>query len=240
MIQIGDADVRVWAFPLDVAERVFDQLSSTLSADERARADRFVFDRDRRRFTTARGRLRTLLGQCIDVDAGAVRFDYSTAGKPSLANASNGLPLHFNLAHSEDVAVVAVTHLAPLGVDVEWVRPLEDAGALVARFFSSNENRVFNALPPDQRLDAFFRLWTRKEALLKATGEGLGKPLSLVEVSFLAGEPARLIAIDDRVASAADWRLEHLSPRAGFVGAVAIERPDARVLPCQSLDDPIC
>ena len=85
---------------------------------------------------------------------------------------------------------------------------------------------------------AFFTLWTRKEALLKATGQGLGKPLSLVEVSFVQTDAARVIAIDDRVDAAARWRLEHLSPRAGFVGAVAIERPDVRVLPCQSIADP--
>jgi 4'-phosphopantetheinyl transferase len=232
-LEIGDSEVRVWAFPLDVATPVVEQLARALSEDERARADRFVFDRDRRRFQAARGWLRAVLGQCLDIDAGEVRFDYSAAGKPSLAAAENLRLLHFNLSHSEDLAVVAVTPLAPLGIDVERLRPLDDADALVARFFSSNEIRAFTVLPADQRVAAFFALWTRKEALLKATGEGLGQPLSLVEVSFLPAEPARVVAIADRADRAARWRLEHLTPRTGFVGAVAIERTDARVLPCE-------
>lgn len=229
-MQIGVSEVHVWALPLDAPQHVVERLSPALSDDERTRADRFVFERDRRRFVAARGWLRAVLGQCLGVDAGEVRFEYSAAGKPSIAPRPNQRPLHFNLSHSEELAVVAVTPLAPLGVDVERVRPLDDADALVARFFSRNEHRAFSALPADQRPPAFFALWTRKEALLKATGEGLGQPLSLVEVSFLPSEPARVIAIAGSGDRAASWRLEHLSPRAGYAGAVAIERTDAQLI----------
>ena len=216
-----DGDVRVWTFPLDPSEDVVVRLSGVLSPDEQARADRFVFDRDRRRFRAARGWLRTLLGRCLEIDPAAVRFEYSKTGKPCLPAA----PLHFNLAHSDDLAVVAVTGVAPVGIDVERVRPLEHAADLVARFFSPRETRVFQSLPSDRQLTAFFNLWTRKEAVLKATGAGLTTPLHRVEVSFLPDAPARLIAIDQRPDLAAAWRIDHLSPCDGFVGAVAIERP---------------
>jgi len=231
-------DVALWAVPLAVPDAIFNRLAANLADDEHARANRFRFDRDRRRFTAARGWLRALLGACVDADPAALRFEYAEKGKPSLAHVADRDDVYFNLAHSHDLAVVAVTRLAPLGVDVEYLRPLTDAAQLVERFFSRRENEAFQALPEAQRTAAFFNLWTRKEALIKATGLGLSQPLNRVDVSFLPDEPATLLALDGRADLAQSWRLEHLTLDDGYVGAVAIERAGARVLPCRRIDDP--
>ncbi|HLP78521.1 MAG TPA: 4'-phosphopantetheinyl transferase superfamily protein, partial [Candidatus Paceibacterota bacterium] len=132
-------------------------------------------------------------------------------------------PLHFNLAHTGDLAVLGVSRLGPLGVDVETIRPVKDADDLVARFFSPRESESFQRLTSDRKVNAFFNLWTRKEALLKASGEGISGGLNRTEVSFLPGEPARVIAIDEQAART-PWTLEAFTPAVGFVGAVAIRQ----------------
>jgi 4'-phosphopantetheinyl transferase len=152
-----------------------------------------------------------------------LRFAFSANGKPAFAPDFAGAGIHFNLAHTEDLALIAVTRIGQIGVDVECVRPVKDVDALVARFFSERENKLFQKVPDEQKPAAFFNLWTRKEAMLKATGEGITRSLSLVEVSFLAGEPARLLAIANDAAAGERWKMWELEPASGFTGAVAIE-----------------
>ena len=219
---IADGTIRLWPAALDIDTPALTTLSSTLSPDERARAARFIFERDRLRFAAARGWLRTILGRCVGVHPAALRFEYSSTGKPSLSWAGREAVVHFNLAHSEDRALVAVTRLGAVGVDVERVRDIEHAPRLVERFFSPRESALFQALPADRQPAAFFNLWTRKEALLKATGEGLSASLRQVEVSFLPGEAARLLAVAGDEEEAAHWTLRELAPAANFVGAVAV------------------
>jgi 4'-phosphopantetheinyl transferase len=127
------------------------------------------------------------------------------------------------------VALLAVTQLGPVGVDVECIRPIKNVEDLVARFFSRRENEMFQKLPSEKRPAAFFNLWTRKEALLKATGEGIAGGLDRVEVSFLADEPARLLALPENTGEAERWSLSELLPASGFCGAVAIQSKPIRV-----------
>jgi len=114
-------------------------------------------------------------------------------------------------------------------VDVEGVRPIKNVDELVARFFSPRENELFQKVPDGEKPAAFFNLWTRKEALLKATGEGITRSLNLVEVSFSPGEPARLVAISGDAEKAAEWSLRELSPATGYTGAIAIQARDVTV-----------
>lgn len=160
----------------------------------------------------------------------ALRFDYSSNGKPALAGEFVGAGVHFNLAHSEDLALVAVTRIGMVGVDVERVRVTKDADELVSRFFSPRESELFRKVPTEEKPAAFFNLWTRKEALLKATGEGITRSLSLVEVSFLPGEAARLQAVAGDTAKTKEWTLRELSPAPEFAGAVAIQAENVSVL----------
>ncbi|HYG24327.1 MAG TPA: 4'-phosphopantetheinyl transferase superfamily protein [Verrucomicrobiae bacterium] len=214
--------VRVWASPLSVTEDFRNRLLGVLSPEERLRAERFRFDRHRHRFLAGRGILRTLLGGQLQCNAADLQFALSPKGKPALGGPFENSGLHFNVAHAVDLLLVAITRLGPVGVDVEPLRELKDAGDLVKRFFSPRESERFHALRREEQPAAFFNLWTRKEAWLKATGEGIAGGLDRVEVTFEAGEPARVISIAGDVELATCWTLEALQPAVEWAGAVAI------------------
>lgn len=228
-LHLASDEVHVWAAALTVHRDILEAYITTLSPDEKARADRFRFGKHRHRFIVGRGVLREILGRYLQANPAALRFEYLTNGKPALSPELSRGRIHFNLSHSEDLALVAVTCVGMVGVDVEWVRAIDDADGLVARFFSPRENELFQKVPSSEKPAAFFNLWTRKEALLKATGEGITRSLSLVEVSFLPGELAALLAVSGDTVKAAQWSLLDLQPAQGFVGAVAIEARDVTV-----------
>ena len=216
-------EIHVWAATLCPPAEILNQFAATLSPDETARANKFKFERHRNRFIAGRGALRGILAPYLNAQPAELGFDYSPNGKPSLAGRFAESKIHFNLAHSDELALIAVTRIGIVGVDVEKVRPVKDMDHLVARFFSPRESDAFQKVAEAEKPAAFFNLWTRKEALLKATGEGITRSLSLVEVSFLPGEPARLVAIAGDSAKAAEWSLRDLSPAVGFTGALAIQ-----------------
>jgi 4'-phosphopantetheinyl transferase len=228
-LRLAPNEVHVWAAPLEVSAAARARLAATLSDDERERAAQFKFENLRHRYVAGRGLLRDLLSRYVNADPVAVELTYSDHGKPSLASQFAGAGIHFNLAHSDDLALFAFTRAGAVGVDVEWIRPVKDMEELVARFFSPRESELFRELAAADRPAAFFNLWTRKEAMLKATGEGLTGSLSRIEVSFLPGESARVIRIAGDPAAAAEWSLRELSPAEGFVGAVAVRCKNLRV-----------
>jgi 4'-phosphopantetheinyl transferase len=219
---LGSADLHVWAAPLNEARATVVDSGTLLSAEERQRAERFHFERHRRRFIIGRGLVRSLLGRYLNTAPAKLIFGYGPQGKPALEDNFAESGLHFNVTHSEDLALVAVTRLGDVGVDVEKVRWLADFDELVSRFFSPREAAVFRDLSEEEKSGAFFNLWTRKEAWLKATGEGIAHSLNRVEVSFLPGEPARLITLPDNLELGGDWSLCELAPAGGFAAAVAI------------------
>lgn len=233
---LADNEVHVWAAPLDIAPGVLEKFRATLSPDEQERAAKYKFEKHRNRYIVARAVLRKILGNYLHAEPAALRFDYSTNGKPSLTPDFASTGIHFNLAHTDDLALIAVTRIGMIGIDVESVRPVKEMDALVARFFSAHESELFQNVAVDQKPAAFFNLWTRKEALLKATGEGITRSLSLVEVSFLPGEPARLLAISGDSTEAAGWTLRELSPAPGYTGAVAIQAQNISVR-CRKWDN---
>jgi 4'-phosphopantetheinyl transferase len=224
--QLAGNEIHVWATTLTAAPGKLETFATTLSPDETARANKFKFEKHRNRFIAGRGIVREILGQYLKAKPSELHFDYSTNGKPELAGKFAAAGIHFNLAHTEDLALIAVTRMGRLGVDVEGVRPIKNADELVARFFSPREDQLFQKVSDAEKPAAFFNLWTRKEALLKATGEGITRSLSLVEVSFLPGEPARLLAISGDAEKAAQWTLRELSPATGYTGAIAIQTGD--------------
>jgi len=222
--------IHVWSVPLDPpAERVA-ACRRLLSPDEVARADRFRFDRHRRRYAVGRGVLRTLLGRYLGADPAAVVFCYGGNDKPYLADGTasrRGPALWFNLSNSEELAVVAFATSAELGVDVEALRPMPDALAIAERFFSAAEREALAAAPAAERDRAFFRCWTRKEAYLKAVGTGITVRLDAFDVTLGPAEPARMLALDGDPERAAAWRLHHLEPAPGYLGALAAPPPSA-------------
>lgn len=222
--------VQVFSVALEVSPARLKKLSSVLWPQERERADRFHFERDRRRFIACRGILRRILGSYLGISARDVEFAYRGHGKPTLGGTFAECGLDFNVSHSGDLALIAVGRGAAVGVDVEQVRALSDAGDLVARFFSQHENEAFQRLAPESRPQAFFNLWTRKEAWLKATGEGIAHRLSQVEVTFLPGESVRLLGIPEGLDELDRWTLLELAPAPGYAAALAIREPVADAL----------
>lgn len=210
--------VHVWWVPLD-RDGEADRLRPLLDDRERARADRFHRDRDRRRYTVARGMLRTLLGEVLGKGPSALGFRYGPQGKPSVP----GDPVHFNLAHSHERAVLAVSSTGPIGIDLEHWHGLRDFDGIVGRFFTEGERQVYGGLPESLRQEAFFRGWTGKEAYLKATGLGLAGPLESVEVEIDPRRPAALRLLGDF--DPVPWTLTELDPghNADYRGAVVTE-----------------
>ena len=193
-----------------------------LGVDELARAARFRFERDRRRFITRRGLLRGTLGRYLGAEPGEIRFVTSQHGKPGLAPPWAYSDLRFNLSHSAGLALYAFALGREVGVDIERERSDVVHDQLAERFFSPYERDVITSLPPEDRLGAFFRCWTRKEAFIKAHGEGLSLPLEAFDVSLDKRE-ARLLATRGGLGKPEGWSLQHLAPAPGFAAALAVE-----------------
>lgn len=236
--RLEGAEAHVLAFGLDVPAEALARLTPVLCAAELERALRFRFEVHRNRFVVGRAVLRLALGRYLGVPPAALEFSYGVNGKPALAGALAKHGWQFNLAHSENLALLAITRTGPAGIDVEHLQLLPDADQLVARFFSAREGAAYRALPDSQKTVAFFNLWTRKEAWLKATGDGIGHLLNQVEVSFLPGEPAQLLHLPPIPGStlagadhldAATWSLYALTPAPGFAAALALAAPISRL-----------
>lgn len=191
------------------------RLHEILSDDERERAARFRFEIHRRRFIVARGVLRQSLTEYLGIAPAEIRFSYGARGKPAISGSS----LQFNVSHSEELAVYAFAWDTPLGVDVEHVRPLQDLEGIAQRFFSASEWTLIEAKPPEERVEAFFRCWTRKEAYIKATGDGLSYPLNEFDVSV--NGPAQMLSIGGDSAEASQWSMHDIAVPPGYLAALA-------------------
>ena len=214
---LGPSEVHVW---------LLDNCSSThtstfrriLSAEENERAARFRFEPDREQYVQTRGSLRQLLGSYLGIPAAEVAFSYSEHGKPSLRPNQN---LEFNVSHTKGMAVLGFCRRYRIGVDVERVRTDFQTSEIAERFFSEAERTALRAIPVEHRHRMFFRIWTRKEAYIKALGEGLSHPLHQFDVSL--DETACLMATRPDPAEAQHWHLENLAVPEGFAAAMAIE-----------------
>jgi 4'-phosphopantetheinyl transferase len=214
--------IACWRVDLEQPEARVAALAGVLAADERERAARFVFAGDCRRFVVTRASLRQLLGSACRMPAAAIRFVYGSHGKPALAPDLAAPTLHFSVSHSGELALIALTHDGPLGVDLEAIRPLPDLQDIAARFFADAEARVITALAPQERALAFFLCWTRKEAFVKALGDGLTLPLDRFRVACRPGERARILDIDGSASAGAEWSVYDVRPAPGFVGATVM------------------
>jgi 4'-phosphopantetheinyl transferase len=212
----------VWSAALDQPAEVVQRLHGLLAAAERARADRFHFDRDRQRFIVGRGVLRSILGGYLKIAPDRLTFEYGAQGKPGLSS-SHASALHFNVAHSHELAVYAFALNQAVGIDVEYaLRHVSDADQVAQRFFAANEYQTYQALADDEKRPAFFRCWTRKEAYIKAIGTGLSHALDRFEVTLAPDRPPAFLSIDGDPLAAQHWSLIQLEPAADYIGAVAI------------------
>ncbi len=215
----------VWIFTADLDTRGA-QLSGDLgllSGEEKARFERFKVETPARRFVAARAFLREVLARIITTDSRSISFVYGPEGKPSLADREGLSRIEFNLSHSAEFAVLAVTRGRTVGVDVEYVRDSVEVESLAKRFFSARERESLLSLERGERQRSFFACWTRKEAYLKARGGGLTIPLDRFDVSLAPGETPCLLADRGDPDAPSSWQLHSLTldPRAEAALAVA-------------------
>jgi 4'-phosphopantetheinyl transferase len=219
--ELPPEEVHVWRASLHQSRGHFTELMQILSQEEQARAARFHFEADRKRCILGRGALRSLLGHCLGSAADQLHFEYNEFGKPRLAPGHQ--PLDFNLSHSGDWILIALARGRALGVDVERMRQDFASDEIAARFFSANECRVLASVAVEKRCAAFFSCWTRKEAYLKARGDGLSLALDQFDVALLPGEAPRLIETRHDRAEVDRWVLRALNPGSGYKAALAVE-----------------
>jgi 4'-phosphopantetheinyl transferase len=191
------------------------------------RAGKYYFKRDRDRFIIARGALRKILSRYLCVAPGQIRFTYSPYGKPALAEAAH--ELSFNVSHSHEVALYAVTLGREVGLDVEFIREDFASMEIAEHFFSREEVAALRALPSHLQTLAFFNCWTRKEAYIKARGEGLSHPLDQFAVSCAPGEPAAILSSKSDPLEVSRWWLHELRPGPGYAAALALQGGSRRL-----------
>jgi 4'-phosphopantetheinyl transferase len=214
--------VHVWTVSLSAERAALAEFSTILTSDERARADRFRTPQLQRRFIVARAMLRRLLSTYLRVDASAVRLGYGEHGKPYVASA---LELCFNLSHADDMAVYAFAWRRDVGIDIEVTARDVDVEGVARQAFSLVECEALAALSPEARPAAFFRIWTRKEAYVKARGNGLGYPTRTFSVSHFARDDA-LLADECDARAQSGWRLLEIAAPDGFCAALAASGRD--------------
>jgi 4'-phosphopantetheinyl transferase len=223
-------EVHLWRVDLEAAAPDEQRWRTVLSAGEQARADRFHFRRHRQHFAAGRAILRHVLAGYLGADPDKLIFVYSSKDKPALGDSHAASGLAFNISHSGGIALIACTRNRQIGVDVEQIRSNSDTAAISKRFFSSSEQRELAALPAEQQQEAFFRVWTRKEAYIKATGEGLSLPLHQFDVSLAPHHQDALLSTRPDQREAKRWSLRDLPVQSGYAAAVCVSGTDWKLI----------
>ena len=215
--RLEDGRIEVWCVDTSVPPDFISQLERVLSMEEKDRAARFQFARHRNAYVVSRGLLRSLLARYTGSSELAVTFQYGGNGKPFLPHSR----IQFNISHTDGLVILAFAEDCALGVDVEYIRPIDDMTQIASRFFSPAEARELAGLPEGKRQRAFFLCWTRKEAYIKALGDGLSIPLSDFQVTFADDEPARFVQIGTETSVHSEWVLQNLEISRSHAAAIA-------------------
>jgi len=235
-LALPDSEVQLWRVDLEALAQAEDRWQQLLSADERARARRFLVPRVRQHFAATRGMLRTILSGYLTADPAELTFHYSSKDKPSLAPPYAASGISFNVAHSGGVALLAFVRGRAVGVDVERVRRNLDVQAVARRFFSAHEQEQLAVVAPEHIYEAFFRCWTRKEAYIKAKGEGLWMPLNQFDVSLASGAANALLATRPDRTEADRWSLREVAVGSGYAAALCVSGRDFKVRSWESAE----
>lgn len=222
-LSLSKNDIHLWRADLNLADRSIQKFYQILSTAERMKAERFYFERDRRRYTIRVGILRMILSLYLCVNPKELRFVNGKHGKPMLDEVFVHKSIHFNMSHSEDLALYGFTLELEIGVDIECIRDVPKMDKIAQHFFSIKENDDFRLLSKIDKNNAFFNCWTRKEAFVKAIGAGLYQPLNKFEVTLKPGEPAKLLSIGGDSKKASKWYIHDFKPAPGFTAAFAVK-----------------
>ena len=216
--------VHIWRANLNPSSDEVTRLSTLLAADETARANKYRFPEHKRRFIVARGVLRQLLGNYLNISPKHLKFEYSERGKPYIFNSNTSKAIQFNISHSEEYALLGFTYDRSIGVDIEYLRAMPDAVKIAKRFFAPQEYELICSLDAKQQSQTFFKLWTAKEAYLKAIGTGLSG-LASIKINFdSSGDRIYLSSIDNST-SVDNWSIYSCLPTPNYVGTIAIDAP---------------
>jgi 4'-phosphopantetheinyl transferase len=216
-------EIHIWQRRLRCDPHAIQALEAVLHPDELTRAARFHFPSNRDEFIVSRGTLRLLLGRYLNCSPGQLHFTYSQYGRPQLDGSRVAERVEFNISHSGDIIVLAFTRARRIGIDIERIRTDFSTAEIADRFFSFAEREALHTLPAEQRHDAFFTCWTRKEAFIKALGEGLSHPLEQFDVSLTPGSPPAVLATRPEAQEARRWSLWDINVPPGYAAALAAE-----------------
>jgi 4'-phosphopantetheinyl transferase len=212
--------VNVWVRTLQASSAIESACYEVLTSEERERAARYRVGRPRNDFILTRGTLRSLLARYVGMTPQGLSFRYSEYGKPIV---DGPFDLRFNVSHTDGLALIAFARTREIGIDVEKIKAAPDARKLAERFFSVREHHFLECLSGEELQVAFFRCWTRKEAYIKARGEGLSLPLHQFDVSVAPNESRALLATRPDPFEASRWILQDLPVSHGYVAALAVE-----------------
>jgi 4'-phosphopantetheinyl transferase len=227
--RLGPDEVHVRIASLDCPQSEMKYFEKILAEDEIKRANRFHFKVDRERFVAGRGMLRVILSSYLGVPPREISFTYGSHGKPGLKRQDGQPAVEFNLAHSAGTAIYALTRDRSVGVDIESSQSDFPVEEVAKNFFSSSELAALQALPRKLRVEAFFKCWTRKEAFIKALGDGLSCPLADFDVSLAPGEPAKLLNVGWAPEETSRWCMEDIDAVPGFSGAMVFSGARCRM-----------
>lgn len=232
-------EIHVWRADLNITSDLLHKYHQLLSPDEQDRSARFKFQKDRERFIAAHGILRIILSRYLDIYPDQLHFSSNNYGKPFLDQPDESGKICFNMSHSKELALFALSCDREIGIDIERIRPLDDAEQIAQRFFSLREIEQLRALPEHMRNEGFFHCWVRKEAFIKARGKGLYLPLDKFDVSLSPGEPAQLLDSKDDPRVPSQWSLAGLRVHPDYTAALAAEGDDWQMECWQWSDDVI-
>jgi 4'-phosphopantetheinyl transferase len=226
---LKDNEVHVWRSSLVLNSKILHRLSLTLSADELERANSFHFQKDQCSFIAGRGVLRSILANYLQTRPKEIGFTYNTRGKPSIDNVPSRSEINFNLSHSHGLALYAFTIRREIGIDIERLRSNLSFERIAKRFFTTEESDTLNTLADDEIMEEFFKLWTHKEAYIKAKGKGLSIPLNRVAVTINRDQTVRIKEIKINPDKERSWSFHSFAPAPGYVGALAVEGKDITI-----------
>ncbi len=215
--------MHIWHASQDFSSDKLEYLKAILSFDEAKRAEKFIFDKDHKNYIAARGLLRILLSNYLNLDPEEIKFSYNKYGKPILDNDRN---LKFNISHSGSKFICGITIDKSIGVDIEKLRAVDNADEIVESNFSESEKLEYKCIPDRLKQKAFFAFWTRKEAYIKAIGKGLFFPLNDFSVSIMPDKPAKILHFKNDLQKISEWTIEEINLSKEHVAAVAVESRD--------------
>lgn len=223
-LNLSNQEIHIWRADLNLPFEEIEQLEQILSEDEQKRANRFRFPHLKNRFIAARGNLRKIISYYLAIESDRLIFEYTSRGKPQLAAQLNQIGLQFNVSHSQDLALYGFTIEQKIGVDLEFLRSMNEVEKIAQRFFSAREYQLISQANPDLQQQVFFQLWTAKEAYLKATGEGLVDSLAEIEFSINADRTISLNSIEGNTKVPQHWLINNFVPASDYIATVAVQK----------------